>query len=87
MNRPGDEGVCSSCGARLTFLSTKAGALMPAQKVTVLYLRTGNRLSKYDPNSMLEISEYWINHFQTCPHASDHHRKMARKDEERRPAG
>ena len=85
MNRAGDEGICRTCRAKIVFLThSQTGNLVPAQKVTQVYTRAGNRLLKFDPVNFLEIPDYYVNHFQTCPDASEHSRKEALKDSDRR---
>jgi hypothetical protein len=76
---------CRTCKGKLVYLTTPKGALMPAQKVTQVYTRVGNRVLKFDPVNFLELPDYYINHFQVCPHASEHHRKEAAKDAAKRP--
>jgi len=54
---------------KLVFLEGKSGPerLMPAQKVRSLYVRVGDRVYPLK----VEGLEVFVNHYETCPHASE----------------
>lgn len=66
---PGTERRCERCGMKLTFLEGKSGPdrAMPAQKVRSIYLRVGDRVYPVK----VEHFELFVNHYETCPHASE----------------
>ena len=65
---------CKKCGAHITFLRNTEGKIIPAQKVSQLYVKSSDllnesRLERADlPGGQTEV---WISHFQTCPSAAD----------------
>lgn len=70
---------CRSCGATITMIrNAETGAMIPAQKVTLLFKRGETLLGEpelqaYRPAKMTE--EVWISHFQTCPNAAQFTRR------------
>lgn len=80
--------VCRSCGARIIFITTRQGKYMPCDpelvafddcdEGTLLVTHDGStvNIGKYgylsDPDN--QVTEGYVSHFATCPHADKHRR-------------
>lgn len=88
---PGTERPCTRCKMNLVFLEGQSGPErpMPAQKVRAVYVRDGDRVRKVtvtrlerEDGTVMEAAtglELFVNHYETCPHASEFSRGGRRR--------
>ena len=62
---------CQGCGMKIEFLLGPNDKTIPAQKVKTVYIRKGSRLFSTLVGGDGGKEALYVNHFETCPKASD----------------